>query len=114
MIQNHLDLLSGKVHAVPTGATATAADAAEIIRNTCLRSGDGFPDVLVVDHGAKFRSEVFRAFAKSMGSSLIVGSAYHKSTNAKVAVERANGVSGDTLRAYANGRKKTGTSSCRS
>jgi hypothetical protein len=38
-----------------------------------------------------------------MGSSLIVGSAYHKNTNAKV--ERANGVIGDTLRAYANGRK---------
>ena len=30
-------------------------------------------------------------------------SAYHKNTNAKV--ERANGVIGDTLRAFANGRK---------
>jgi hypothetical protein len=38
-----------------------------------------------------------------MGSCLIVGSAYHKNTNAKV--ERANGVISDTLRAYANGRK---------
>jgi hypothetical protein len=46
---------------------------------------------------------VFRAFAKGMGSSLIVGSAYHKKTNAKV--ERANCVIGDTLRAFANGRK---------
>ncbi len=46
---------------------------------------------------------MFRAFVKSMGSSLIVGSAYHKNTNAKV--ERANGVIGDTLRAFANGRK---------
>ena len=69
----------------------------------CLRSGDGFPDVLVVDHDPKFTSEVFRAFVKSMGSCLIVGSAYHKNTNAKV--ERANGVIGDTLRAFANGRK---------
>ena len=103
MIQNHVDLLSGKVHAVPTRTTATAADAAEIIRDMCLRSGAGFPDVLVVDHDAKFTSAVFRAFVKSMGSSLIVGSAYHKNTNAKV--ERANGVIGDTLRAYANGRK---------
>ena len=84
MIQNHVDLLSGKVHAVLTRATATAADAAEIIRNMCLRSGDGFPDVLVVDHDPNFTSEVFRAFVKSMGSSLIVGSAYHNSTNAKV------------------------------
>ncbi len=33
MIQNHVDLLSGKVHAVPSLATATAADAAEIIRD---------------------------------------------------------------------------------
>ena len=102
-IRNRVDLLSGKVHAVPTRATATAADAAEIIRDMCLRSGDGFPDVLVVDHDPKFTSDVFRAFAKGMGSCLIIGSAYHKNTNAKV--ERANGVIGDTLRAFANGRK---------
>ena len=72
-------------------------------RRLCLRSGSGFPDALIVDHDPKFTSEVFRAFVKSMGSSLIVGSAYHKNTNAKV--ERANGVIGDTLRAFANGRK---------
>ena len=96
MIQNHVDLLSGKVHAVATRATASATDAAEIIRDMCLRSGAGFPDVLVVDHDPKFTSEVFRAFVKGMGSCLIVGSAYHKNTNAKV--ERANGVIGDTLR----------------
>ena len=91
------------MHAVPARSTATAADAAAIIRDMCLRSGDGFPDVLVVDHDSKFTSEVFRAFVKGWG--LIVGSAYHKNTNAKV--ERANGVIGDsdTLRAYANGRK---------
>ena len=68
-------------------------------------SGDGFPDVLVVDHDAEFTSEVFRAFVTSMGSTLIVGLAYHKNTNAKL--ERANGVIGDrdTLHAYAKGRK---------
>ena len=69
----------------------------------CLRSGAGFPDALVVDHDAKFTSEVFRAFVKSMCSCLIVGSAYHKTTNAKV--ERAIGFISDTLRAHANGRK---------
>ena len=103
MIQNHVDLLSGKVHAVPTRSTATAADAAAIIRDMCLRSGDGFPDVLVVDHDSKFTSALFRSFVKGWGSCLIVGSAYHKNTNAKV--ERANGVVSDTLRAFANGRK---------
>jgi hypothetical protein len=46
---------------------------------------------------------VFWAFVKSMGSCLIVSFAYHKDTNTKV--ERANGVIGDTLCAYANGRK---------
>ncbi len=71
----------------------------------CLRSGDGFQDVLVVDHNPKFTSDVFRAFAKGMGSCLIVGSAYHKNINAKVERARANGVIGDTLRAFANGRK---------
>ena len=83
---------------------ATAADAAAmIIRDMCLRSGDSFLDMLVVDHDSKFTSEVFRAFVKGWGSCLIVGSAYHKNTNAKV--ERANGIISDTLRAYANGRK---------
>ena len=38
-----------------------------------------------------------------MGSCLIIGSAYHKNTDAKV--ERADGVIRDTLRAYLNGRK---------
>ncbi len=104
MIQNPVGLLSRKVHAVPTRATATAADAAEIIRDMCS-SGNGFPDVHVVDHDQKFTSQVFRAFVKSMGSCLIVGSAYHKNTNAKVEPERANGVIGNTLRAYAKGRK---------
>jgi hypothetical protein len=103
MIQNHVGLLSGRVHAFPTRSTATAADAAAIISDLCLRSGDGFPDVLVVDHDSKFTSEVFRAFVKGWGSCLIVGSAYHKNTNAKV--ERANGVVSDTLRAHANGSK---------
>ena len=79
-IQNHVDLLSGKVHAVPTRTTATAADAAAIIRGKCLRSGDGFPDVLVVDHDSKFTGGVFSAFVKGWGSTLIVGSAYHKDT----------------------------------
>jgi hypothetical protein len=103
MIQVHVDLLSGKLHAVPTRKTDTAAMAAEIIRDMCLRSGDGFPDTLVVDHDPKFTSDIFRAFVKGMGTNLVVGSAYHKNTNAKV--ERANGVIGDTLRAFANGRK---------
>ena len=67
-------------------------------------SGAGLPDALVVDHDAKFTSKVFRALVKSMGSCLIVGSAYHKNTNAKV--ERANGVISDTLRASA---RTTGT-----
>ena len=114
MIQNHVDLLSCRVHAVPTRATTTAADAVTIIqvRDMCLRSCAGFPNVLVVDHNAKFTSNVFRAFAKSMGSSLIVGSVYHKNTNAKV--ERANGVISYTLRAFANSLKDDKTATSRS
>jgi hypothetical protein len=102
MIQNHhVDLRSGKVYAVPTRAMVTAADAAAIIRDMCLRSGDGFPDVLVVDHDGIPRLPQGHAM---MGSCLIVGSAYHKNTNTKV--ERANGVISDTLRAFANGCKE--------
>jgi len=102
-VQVHVDHLSGKVHAVPTRATDTAADAARIILEMALRSGDGVPDVLVVDHDPKFTSTLFKEFTRRIGSSLLVGSAYHKNTNAKA--ERVNGVLGDTLRAFANGRK---------
>ena len=66
LIQNHVDLLSGKVHAVPTCSTATAADAAAIIRDMYLRSGDIFPDVLVVNHDSKFTSEMFRALSRAV------------------------------------------------
>ena len=59
--------------------------------------------MLVVDSDSKLTSEVFRAFVKGWG--LIVGSAYHKNTYAKVERAAANGVISDTLRAYANGRK---------
>ena len=102
-VQVHVDYLSGKVYAVPCRSTDTAADAAKHILDMALRSGDGIPDVLVVDHDPKFTSNLFREFTRRIGSSLLVGSAFHKNTNAKV--ERVNGVLGDTLRAYANGRK---------
>ena len=102
-VQVHVDFLSGKVHAVPTRATDSAADAAQILLEMALRSGDGIPDVLVVDHDPKFASSLFRKLTKRLGSRLIMGSAYHKNTNAKT--ERVNGVLGDTLHAFANGRK---------
>ena len=57
----------------------------------------------MVDYDPKFTSTLFREFTRRTGSSLLVGSAYHKNTNAKT--ERVNGVLGDTLRAFANGRK---------
>jgi hypothetical protein len=57
MIQNHVDLLLGRVHThSPHWRYGNAAEAAEIIHNMCLRSGNGFPDVLVVDHYAKCTS----------------------------------------------------------
>jgi hypothetical protein len=77
-VQVHVDHLSRKVHAVPTRLTDTAADAARIILEMALRSGDGVPHVLVVDHDPKFTSALFREFTRSISSSLLVGSAYHK------------------------------------
>ena len=38
-----------------------------IIRDMRLRFGDGFPDVLVVDHDPKLTSDVFLAFVRSLG-----------------------------------------------
>ncbi len=89
--------------AVPTRLTHTTADAARIILEMALSSGDSVPDVLVMDHDPKFTSALFREFTRRIGSSLLVGSAYHKNTHARA--ERVNGVLGDTFRAFANGRK---------
>ena len=80
-----------------------AADAARIVFEMALRSGNGIPDVLVVDYDPKFTSVLmFKELMRRIGSSLLVGSAYHKNTTAKA--ERVNGMLGDTLRAFANGR----------
>ncbi len=80
-----------------------AAKAAEITSYICVRCCNGFQDVLVVYHDPKVTSEVFslRAFVKSMGLCLIIGSTYHKNTNTKV--ELANCVITNTLHTYANG-----------
>ena len=43
-VQVHVDHLSGKIHAVPTRATDTAAGAARIVLTMALRSGYGIPD----------------------------------------------------------------------
>jgi transposase InsO family protein len=107
-VQVHADHLpgSGKVRAVSTRSTDTAAGAARIVLEMALRSGDGVPGVLVADHDPKFTSNLFREFTRRIGSSPRVGSAHHKSTNARA--ERAHGVLGDTLRrlrAFTNGRK---------
>ena len=71
-----------------------------------LRSGDGVPDALVVDHDPKFTSKLFREFTRRLGSSLLVGLAYHKNTNART--ERVKGDLGDTLRAFAIEAAKRG------
>jgi hypothetical protein len=42
-LDDDVDVLSGKLHAIPTRVAKTGADEAEIIRDVCLRSGDGFP-----------------------------------------------------------------------
>ena len=62
----------------PTRATNTAADAARIVLELGLRSGDGIPDVLVVDHDPKFTSALFKEFTRCIGSSLLIGSACPK------------------------------------
>ena len=75
-VQVHVDYLSGKVHAVPTRSTNTAADTAKIILDMALRSGDGVPDIFVMDHCLKNTSSLFGEFARRIGSSLIVRSSF--------------------------------------
>jgi hypothetical protein len=63
-----------------------------------LRSGDGVLDVLLVNHDPKFTSKLFQECTRRIGSSVLIGFAYARA-------ERVNGVLGDTLRAFANGRE---------
>ena len=77
-----VDLLSGKVHATPTKLTDNTATAAQTLLDHSLLSGDGVPDVLVVDHNPKFTSQLFHEFTKAIGLALIVGTSYHKNTEA--------------------------------
>ncbi len=74
-MQVHVDYLSGKVHAVPTKSCDTAANAAQIILDMALRSGDGIADALMMDHDPKFTSNMLREFYRGLCSSLIVESA---------------------------------------
>ena len=63
-----------------------------------LRSGDGIPDVLVVDHDPSSRARCSRS---SRDASARTSSLAPPTTK----VERVNGGLGDKLRAFANGRK---------
>ncbi len=102
-VQVYVDCLSGNVYAVPCRSTDTAAYAAKHILDIALRPGDGMPDVLVVEHDPKFTSTMFREFTRPTAP---VSSVIQRSTRIKRAkVERDDGVLGDTLRAYADGRK---------
>ena len=66
-VQAGVDRLSSKVHAVPTHSTDPAAEA---------RSGDGVPDVPLVDHDPEFTSALLQAFTRSSGPGLLIGWAY--------------------------------------
>ena len=68
-----VNLLSGKVLATQSKSTDNAAAVAQTLLDHSLRSGDGIPNVLVVDHDPKFTSAIFREFTKAIGSALIVG-----------------------------------------
>ena len=99
IIQNHVDLQPKHPrHAVPTRCVALDDDEDAAQDGRCADHSRYVPAIL-----RRVPRRARGAFVKSTGSCLVVGSAYHKNTNAKV--ERTNGVISDTLRAYANGRK---------
>ncbi len=75
-VQVHVDYSSGKVYVVPFRSTDIAADAAKHIIDIDLRSGDGKPVVLVVDHDPKLTSTLF----SSRGASAPVFSLGQRST----------------------------------
>ena len=94
--------------AIPTRSTDAAADAARIILETALRSRDGVTDVLVVDNS--LGQVLFKELTRRIGSRLLIGSGNYK--NPTATAERVNWAPGDTQRAFANGRRTTGTLGC--
>ena len=79
-----------------TCATDTAADATRIVVEMALHPGD-----TVGPSSTSALSQESESTRRTC-SSFLVGPAHHKNTNAKA--ERVNGVLGDTLWAFANGR----------
>ena len=70
---------------VPTH-TDTARDGHQLERRGSL------PDVLVVDHEPKFTSALFKEFKHCTGSSLLIGSPYHKTRNTNAKAKRSTNV----------------------
>jgi transposase InsO family protein len=97
-----VDMFSKMVHLVPTKTTATAPDTAQLFFNHVFKL-HGLPKAIVSDRDAKFTSKFWQTLFKTMGTRLVMSTAFHPQTDGQT--ERANKTLEDMLRAFTSYRQ---------
>ncbi len=92
-----VDKLTKVAHLIPTRATASAIDIAQLFIREIVRL-HGVPARIISDRDVKFTSKFWRAMFQSLGTLLNLSTAYHPETDGQT--ERVNQVIEDMLRSY--------------
>ena len=106
MIQNHVDMLSGKVHAVPTRSRQLQRTQRRSFATCACSLASAFPTSGVVDHNATVTSEVYPLRQKhGLVPHRRLGPPQGHQRQGRERSRRQCRVISDALRAYTNGRK---------
>ncbi|OWZ06181.1 Retroelement [Phytophthora megakarya] len=92
-----VDRLTKRAHFIPTVATITAPELAELFVQHYVKL-HGFPVDIVSDRDSKFTSSFWSACAEIVGTKLKLASAHHQRTDGQV--ERVNAILASYLRHY--------------
>jgi hypothetical protein len=92
-----IDRLSKMVHLVPTMATATAADVAQLFVDHVVKL-HGFPQSIVSDRDSKFTSTFWTTVCELWGLKRAMSTAFHPATDGQT--ERVNRMLEEYLRCY--------------
>jgi hypothetical protein len=97
-----VDKLTKMVHYAPTLTTVTAPQLAEIFMREVVRH-HGVPESILSDRDPRFTANFWNGLWKSLGTKLVMSTAYHPQTDGQT--ERANRTLEEGLRAYVNERQ---------
>ena len=92
-----VDRLTKMVRLIPTTATATAVDIAQLVCEHVFKHY-GMPEVILTDRDPKFTSAFWGEFFQALGCKVALSSAYHPQTDGQT--ERANRTIEQVLRCW--------------